>query len=297
MSKKVFNWNSCLELLKADVDCDHYQRLAALFYYSNYRCDKNILVRMVDGTCFEVETEFLNSKKTGKLLFEADGFDFCERIIEVNTVKKLIENIKTENPAAAAIITFNELSSEALKLAKNNNIRVVYFHPDEYEKGKEDCLLFGSVYSRFEELSAKLVYDNEKKLLTDKTVASNKELLKVGGKVWPLELYIKNEVSLAKDKSDGKHIIRVAENSTLETLEGSLNVKWIDLKYEIKTSRKCYQIPVEWVCALFDKSWNWDLYIFEDSKNEEISRQLIITDINNLVFEEIHKKIIKKNIN
>ena len=58
MSKKVFYWDNCLELLKADVDCDHYQRLAALFYYSNYRCDKNILVRMVDGTCFEVETEF-----------------------------------------------------------------------------------------------------------------------------------------------------------------------------------------------------------------------------------------------
>lgn len=286
MSKKDMNWNECWELLNADVDCDHYQRLAALFYYANYRYGKKIHVRMVTNTCFEVEADTFDYEKTEKLLFETDGFDYYERIIEVTTVQRFIEVIKEEKPVEAAIITFNELSPEALKLAKSNNIRVVYFHPDEYEKGKDDCLLFGSPYSRFEELTAGIVYDDGATLSLGENVATNKELLMVDGKVWPLELYIKNEALQANDKTDGKHSVRVAENSTLETPEGSMKVKWIDLKYEIKTSRKCYQIPVDWVSSLLYKGWGWDLYVFEEDSKTEINKKLKIIDIDSLKMKE-----------
>lgn len=286
-------WNECWELLNADVDCDHYKRLAALFYYANYRYGMRINVRMINNTCFEVVAETFDNKKTGRLLFESDGFDYCERVIEINTVKRFAETVKAEKPDEAAIITFNELSQEALRLAKINNIRVVYFHPDEYERGKEDCLLFGSPYSRFEELTAGLVYENGTMLALG-DVASNKELLMVDGKVWPLELFIKNAALEAKDKTDGKHCIRIAENSTLETPEGTLKLKWIDLNYEIKTTRKCYQIPVEWVNTVLYSNWDWDMYVFEENDKEVISKKLAIADVGDLKLKEISEVKRKK---
>lgn len=295
MQKKFMDWNRCQEMLKADVDCDHYERLAALFYYSNYRFGKKIKVRMVNKTCFEVEAEKFDDDTTGRLFFEAEGFDYYERIIEVDTVRRFIEVIKEEKPNEACLITFNELSEEALRLAKINNIRIVYFHPDEYEEGKEECLLFGSFYKRFVGLTAGFVCEDEKTNLPIRNeFLSNKELLKVDNKYWPLELYIKNEAKQAKDKSEGKHCIRVAENSYLETQDGSIKLKWIDLNYEIKTSRKCYQIPVEWVHSLLCSGWDWDMYIFEDNKEEEVIRQMNILDIESLKMEEISRMTTEK---
>lgn len=290
MQKKFMDWNRCLEMLKADVDCDHYERLAALFYYANYRFGKKIKVRMVNKTCFEVEAETFDDETTGRLLFEAEGFDYYERIIEVDTIRRFVEVKKEEKSDEACIITFNELSEDALKLAKTNNIRIVYFHSDEYEEGKEECLLFGSFYKRFVDLTVGFVCEDETVDLPIRNeFLSNKELLKVDNKYWPLELYIKNEAKQAKDKSEGKHCIRIAENSYLETQNGSIKLKWIDLNYEIKTSRKCYQIPVEWVYSLLCMVWDWDICIFEENKKEEVNRQLNILDIDSLKMEEISR--------